>query len=153
MKLLLAKLLTLSVFVSPAVAETIEIEMLNRSVDGERMVFSTELIEAEIGDVIHFIPTDKSHNAQSVKGAIPKDQEGFRGKMNKEVYFEVTELGLTAVICLPHQSMGMVALIIVGGNTDNAEDVLRAKIPGKGGKKIVELVENARSLSGANFAD
>lgn len=52
MKLLLAKLLTLSVFVSPAVAETIEIEMLNRSVDGERMVFSTELIEAEIGDVI-----------------------------------------------------------------------------------------------------
>ena len=149
MKLFLAKLITLSFFCSPVLAETIEIEMLNRSESGESMIFSTELIEAEVGDVIHFIPTDKSHNAQSAKGAIPLDQEGFRGKMNKEVFFEVTEPGLTAVICLPHQSMGMVALVIAGGNTENAEEVLRAKIPGKGGKKIEALVEEARSLTAA----
>ncbi len=149
MKLLLAKILTLALFCSPLMAETIQVEMLNLSENGERMVFSTELIEAEVGDIIHFIPTDKSHNAQSVKGAIPQDQEGFRGRMNKEVFFEVTEPGLTAVICLPHQSMGMVALIIAGGDTHNAKEVLHAKVSGKGGKKIETLVEEARSINGA----
>ena len=149
MKLLLTNLLALALFCTPVLAETIKVEMLNRNESGERMVFSTELIQAEIGDVIHFIPTDKSHNAQSVKGAIPQDQEGFRGKMNKEVYFEVTKPGLTAVICLPHQAMGMVALVIAGGNTENVDAILRAKIPGKGGKKIKALVEDAIMLSDA----
>lgn len=148
MKLLLTNIFALAVLCSPVMAKTIEVKMLNRSESGERMVFSTELIEAEVGDIIRFVLTDRTHNAQSVRGAIPEGQEGFRGKINKEVFFEVTEPGLTAVICLPHQSMGMVALVVVGGNTDNAEEVLSARIPGKGSEKIESLVEKAMSPNG-----
>lgn len=54
-----------------AFAETIEIQMLNVNEAGDKMVFSQELIRAELGDVIKFVPTDKSHNAQSVKNALP----------------------------------------------------------------------------------
>jgi pseudoazurin len=135
-------------------ADIIEIEMLNKNEAGDRMVFSQELIRAEIGDVIRFIPTDKSHNAQSVKDALPEGQEGFRGKMNQVVEYTVTETGLTAVICQPHQSMGMVALIVAGNDISNADQILEARIPGKGMDKIEALVEEARAtLPAAEDAD
>ena len=138
-----AILLTTSL--SPAFAETIEIEMLNKNEAGDRMVFSEELIRADVGDVIRFIPTDKSLNAQSVRDAIPDGQESFRGRINQPVEYVVTENGLTAVICAPHQSMGMVALVVVGDDLSNADQILEARIPGKGGKKIAALVEEARA--------
>ena len=126
-------------------ADTIEVEMLNKNEAGDRMVFSQELIRAEVGDVIRFVPTDKSHNAQSVKNALPEDQEVFKGKMNKAVEYVVTETGLTAVVCLPHQAMGMVALVVVGNDVSNEEQILEARIPGKGEDKIQVLVEEAKA--------
>ncbi len=126
-----------------ALADTIEVEMLNQNDAGERMVFSQELIRAEVGDVIRFLPTDKSHNAQSVKGAVPEGQEAFKGKMNKVVEFTVTETGMSAIVCLPHQSLGMVALVVAGDDISNADQILKARIPGKGKDKIEALVEQA----------
>ena len=124
-------------------AETIEVEMLNENAAGDRMVFSQELIRAEIGDVIRFVPTDRSHNAQSVKGALPEGQEGFKGRMNKEIEYVVTQAGLTAVVCQPHQTMGMVALIVVGNDLSNAQEVMDARLRGKGKDKIEALIEEA----------
>lgn len=133
-----------------ALAETIEVEMLNKNEAGDRMVFSQELIRAEVGDVIRFLPTDKSHNAQSVKGAVPEGQEAFRGKMNKAVEYKVTETGMSAIICLPHQALGMVALVVVGDDLSNADQILEARIPGKGGDKIEALVEQAAATQPGN---
>lgn len=126
-----------------AFAETIEIQMLNVNGAGDKMVFSQELIRAEVGDMIKFVPTDKSHNAQSVKNALPDGQKKFKGKMNKEIEYLVTEAGLTAVVCQPHQAMGMVALIVVGNDVSNAQGILDARVRGKGKIKIAALVEEA----------
>lgn len=126
-----------------AFAETIEIQMLNENEAGEKMVFSQELIRAEVGDVIRFVPTDRSHNAQSVKGALPEGQEAFKGRMNQEIEYVVTETGLTAVVCQPHQTMGMVALIVVGNDVSNADEILDARLRGKGKNKIEALIEEA----------
>ena len=126
-----------------AFAETIEIQMLNENEAGEKMVFSQELIRAEVGDVIRFVPTDRSHNAQSVKGALPEGQEAFKGRMNQEIEYVVTETGLTAVVCQPHQTMGMVALIFVGNDVSNADEILDARLRGKGKDKIEALIEEA----------
>lgn len=129
----------------PAMADTIEVEMLNKNANGDAMVFSQELIRAEVGDVIRFVPTDRSHNAQSVKDALPEGQEPFKGRVNQVVEYEVTETGLTAVVCLPHQTMGMVALIVVGDDLSNAEQILEARIPGRGMDKIDALIQEARA--------
>jgi len=126
-----------------AFAETIEIQMLNENEAGEKMVFSQELIRAEVGDVIRFVPTDRSHNAQSAKGALPEGQEAFKGRMNQEIEYAVTETGLTAVVCQPHQTMGMVALIVVGNDVSNADEILDARLRGKGKDKIEALIEEA----------
>lgn len=143
-KLLLATTLMIGA-AAPALAETVEVEMLNRNDDGERMVFSQELIRAEVGDIIRFVPTDRSHNAQSVNDALPDGQEPFKGRVNQAVEYQVTETGLTAVVCLPHQTMGMVALVVVGDDLSNADQILEARIPGQGGEKIEALLEEARA--------
>ena len=141
-KLLLSAALII-VSSAAAFAETIEIQMLNVNEAGDKMVFSQELIRAELGDVIKFVPTDKSHNAQSVKNALPDGQKKFKGKMNKEIEYLVTEAGLTAVVCQPHQTLGMVALIVVGNDVSNAQDILDAGVRGKGKIKIAALIEEA----------
>ncbi|MFT6074246.1 MAG: pseudoazurin [Yoonia sp.] len=139
--LMTAALLVGSTF--PAFANTIEIKMLNENEAGDRMVFSQELIYAEVGDVIRFIATDRSHNAQSVRDALPEGQEAFKGRTNQDVEYIVTETGLTAVVCEPHESMGMVALIVVENDLSNAQDVLDARIRGAGKDKIEALIEEA----------
>ena len=128
-----------------AFADTIEIEMLTKNDAGDRMVFSQELVRAEVGDIIRFLPTEKGHNAQSVKGALPDGQKSFKGKQNKTVEYLVTETGLTAVVCAPHQAMGMVALIVVGNDLSNAQKILDARVRGKGKDKITALIEQAKS--------
>lgn len=128
-----------------AFADTIEVEMLDKNEDGDRMVFSQELIRAEVGDVIRFVATDRGHNAQSARDAVPEGQEAFKGGMSQEVEYEVTQTGLTAVVCLPHQAVGMVALIVVGDDFSNAEQILEARIPGKGAGKIEALLEEAKA--------
>ncbi|MEW9922183.1 plastocyanin/azurin family copper-binding protein [Marimonas sp. MJW-29] len=147
MKRLLMSAVASIALAAPAFADVIEIEMLNRTDDGRVMAFSQELIVAEVGDIIRFIPTDRGHNAQSVDGAIPEGQEGFKGRINQEVEFEITAPGLTAVVCQPHVSVGMAALIVAGGDTSNAEAVLDARIRGKAGDKIEELVAQAQENS------
>lgn len=66
-------------------------------------------------------------------------------QINNAVEYTITETGLTAVVCLPHQAMGMVALVVVGDDLSNAEQVLEARIPGKGKAKIEALIEEARA--------
>ena len=142
LKLLLSAALLVGSTVA-AFADTIEVQMLNANDAGDKMVFSQELIRAEVGDVIRFIPTDRSHNAESVKDALPEGQEAFKGKMSSEVEYLVTETGLTAVVCQPHQTMGMVALIVVGNDVSNAQDILDSRVRGQGKDKIKALVEEA----------
>ena len=128
-----------------AFADTIEVEMLTKNDAGDRMVFSQELVRAKVGDIIRFLPTEKGHNAQSVKGALPDGQKSFKGKQNKTVEYLVTETGLTAVVCAPHQSMGMVALIVVGNDLSNAQKILDARVRGKGKDKIMALIDQAKA--------
>ncbi|TIL50363.1 MAG: pseudoazurin, partial [Mesorhizobium sp.] len=66
------------------------------------------------GDTIKFVPTDKSHNAESIKDMIPDGAEAFKGKPNEEVAVALTKEGVYGVKCAPHYGMGMVALIVVG---------------------------------------
>ena len=142
------KLLSLVFLIGSSVAafaDTIEVEMLTKNDAGDRMVFSQELVRAKVGDIIRFLPTEKGHNAQSVKGALPDGQKSFKGKQNKIVEYLATETGLTAVVCAPHQAMGMVALIVVGNDLSNAQKILDARVRGKGKDKIKALIEQAKA--------
>ncbi|HEV7435459.1 MAG TPA: pseudoazurin [Pseudorhizobium sp.] len=128
---------SLAAFAFPALAAEIEVKMLNKGSDGQAMVFEPAAIKAAPGDTIKFIPTDKGHDAASVKGMIPEGAEEFKGKMNQEIVITVDKEGAYVVKCTPHVGMGMVALIVVGeGEPANLEAVKTGKLPKKARERI-----------------
>ncbi|MFA8386351.1 MAG: pseudoazurin [Pelagibaca sp.] len=113
-----------------AFGETIEVQMLNKGSDGDRMVFEPAFVQAEPGDTIKFIAADRGHNAETVDGMIPDGAEGFAGKINEEIEVTLDTEGFYAVICKPHYAMGMVMTIAVG-DTAVPADFLEGRIPRK----------------------
>lgn len=117
------------------------VEMLNKGADGERMVFVPSVIHAEPGDTIRFISTDKSHNSESIKGAIPEGAEPWKTKLNKDAEITVSAPGIYAYKCSPHFGMGMVGVIVVGGSTENLEEVSKTRYPGKAKQRMAAILE------------
>ena len=114
-----------------------EVKMLNKGEKGV-MVFEPDFVKAEVGDTIRFVPTDKGHNVETIKGMLPDGAAPVKGKFNEEIILTVDQEGVYGVKCMPHYAMGMVALIEVGeGN--NAEQAAAVKHPGKAGKVFGEL--------------
>lgn len=139
MKRLLAALaLGAAVLVTGAAgAAEIEVKMLNKGEKGT-MVFEPDLIFAAPGDTIRFLPTDKGHNVETIKGMIPDGAEAFKSKFNEEFTITLEAEGVYGVKCTPHYAMGMVALIRVGEalNLDEAQAV---KQTGKAKTVFAEL--------------
>ncbi|MEX5579154.1 pseudoazurin [Pseudophaeobacter sp. A-200-2] len=119
-------------------AETFEVRMLNKG-DVGAMVFEPAFVKAAPGDVVRFIPTDKGHNVEAIKGMLPEGVEGFKSKFNKEFDLTVEAEGVYGIKCTPHYAMGMVALIQVGDavNLDGAKVV---KQKGKAKARMADLI-------------
>ncbi len=112
-----------------------EVLMLNKGEKGA-MVFVPDMVKAAPGDTIRFVPTDKSHNAEAIKGMLPPGAEIFKSKINEDFSIKLTAEGIYGVKCTPHYGMGMVALILVG-NPVNLEEARAVTHPGRA-KKIFE---------------
>ena len=123
---------------SPAIASDVTVEMLNKDADGNRMVYSQEIVEIAAGSTVKWVPTDKGHNVEII--ASPNDMK-FRSKNGKEasVTFETT--GIYYYWCTPHKGMGMIGLVVVGGDTSNKAQISKAKAIGKSKKKLKALLE------------
>lgn len=124
-----------------AMAETIEVQMLNKGADGERMVFEPAFVRAQPGDVVKFIAADKGHNAETVKGMFPEGAEGFGGKINEEIEITLETEGLYGVMCKPHYAMGMVMTIAVG-DVEMPDGFLGGRIPKKAMGRFEDQVGN-----------
>ncbi|QKV18647.1 pseudoazurin [Oricola thermophila] len=122
-----------------------EIRMLNKGEKGV-MVFEPDFVRAEIGDTVRFVPTDKGHNAESIKGMLPDGATPFKGKFNEEVVITIEKPGVYGVKCTPHYAMGMVALI-AAGEAPNAEAAAAVKHPGKARKVFAGLFEQAATAN------
>ena len=125
---------------SSVYAADMTIDMLNKNADGERMVYSTEVARVAVGDTITWLPASKGHNVHFISA--PDGVELIKSKMNKEFSFTFEKEGIYLYQCTPHKSMGMIALVIVGENTDNIDSAKKAKVVGKSKKKLKKLLEN-----------
>lgn len=115
-----------------------EVLMLNKGEKGA-MVFQPSHIRAAPGDTVRFVPTDKGHNAETIKGMLPEGADAFKGKFNEETAITVTQEGLYGIKCAPHYGMGMVALIEVG-KPINLEAAQAVKHPGKAKTAFADLL-------------
>tara|TARA_B100001057_G_scaffold367976_1_gene371408 strand:- start:269 stop:685 length:417 start_codon:yes stop_codon:yes gene_type:complete len=122
---------------SQALAADVTIEMLNKDADGNKMVFSEEIVRIGIGDTVTWVPTDKGHNVEMVSS--PNDMK-FKSKNNKEVSLTFEQTGIYYYWCTPHKGMGMIGLISVGEDKSNFDQVSKAKALGKSKKKLKRLL-------------
>lgn len=97
---------------SAVMAETFEVQMLNKGKTG-KMVFEPDYLSMAVGDTVNFIPSSKGHNAETIKGMVPKGAKKFKSKINKEFSVTLGAERLYGIKCTPHYAMGMVALLQV----------------------------------------
>ena len=120
-------------------AEDISVDMLNKRDDGAKMVYSEDISRIEVGDTITWLPTSKGHNVEFVAGPdgwkAPK-----KSKNSKEVAITFDTPGIYYYWCTPHKGMGMIALVVVGGDISNIDDIAGAKAVGKSKKKLKALL-------------
>ena len=125
-------------FSSPVIASDVTVEMLNKDANGNRMVYSQEILEIAAGSTVKWVPTDKGHNVEII--ASPNDMK-FKSKNGKEASVTFETPGIYYYWCTPHKGMGMIGLVVVGGDTSNKTQISKAKAIGKSKKKLKALLE------------
>ncbi len=122
-------------FAFAASAADFEIHMLNKGKNGA-MVFEPAGLKIAKGDSVTFIPTDKGHNVEAVKGLIPEGASLFKGKVNETIKITFDMPGAYVVKCLPHFSMGMVAVVVVDDAPANIDAIKAVKFPKKARERL-----------------
>jgi pseudoazurin len=131
-------LVLLSLWSGLAIAADTTIEMLNK-LDKEYMVFSEKLVYIDSGDTVFWKATDKGHNVEFVKGAVPNGVKAFKSKLNVDTEYKFSIPGIYAYWCTPHKTMGMIGFVIVGNDLSNFNEVAKKKFLGKS-KKIAKTI-------------
>ncbi|QJU60099.1 pseudoazurin [Sphingomonas sp. AP4-R1] len=133
-----------AILAAPAFAKDITVQMKNQG-SGGMMVFEPAFVQASPGDKIHFMPTDMGHNAQPIAGMMPDGVSEPNGAMNKEYVLTVSKPGLYGIKCLPHFSIGMVALVKVGtGASPNAAAAAAVALPPLAKKRMAPMLASAK---------
>lgn len=139
MKTLAFYLAVFSMVFAFGTANAMTIEMLNKDDAGNKMVYSEELTRVDVGETITWIPTSKGHNVEMIAGPdgaeLPK-----KSKNGKEVSMTFEVPGIYYYWCTPHKGMGMIGLVVVGGDVSNKDAIAKAKAMGKSKKKLKALL-------------
>jgi len=123
-RLMLSAATVMAIGLGAAQAETHEVRMLNQDPEdrSERMVFEPAVLQIAPGDTVRFVAAAKGHNAQSAM--VPDGGTEFRGAINEEIEVTFDTEGTYFYICQPHQTLGMIGLILVGDHTKNFDAVV-----------------------------
>jgi pseudoazurin len=134
--LLIAALLS-----TPSFAAEIAIEMLNKDADGNKMVFSQEVVKVEVGDTVTWLPSSKGHNVEMISSP---NKMKFKSKNGREAKITFDTPGIYYYLCTPHKGMGMIGLVVVGNDMSNIDAVKKAKAYGKSKKKLKKLLASLK---------
>ena len=122
------------------------IRMLNQGTDG-MMQFDPQLLKISPGDTVHFVATDMGHNAQSIDGMIPSGAKAFVGGIGEDLNVTFTIPGVYGYRCMPHGTLGMVGLIVVGKpvNEDAAKASAMSGAAGRVFAKLFQALDSTRT--------
>ncbi len=125
-------------FSGSAFSADVTIEMLNKNKETKkRMVYSQELVKIDAGKSIEWVAKDKGHNVEMLAGPdgyeLPK-----KTKLGDNVTIKFSVPGIYLYQCSPHAAMGMIGIVVVGGDTSNMEAIKSKKVTGSKSKKKVK---------------
>lgn len=123
----------------PAYAGDVTLDMLNKRADGQKMVYSEDIVKVNVGDTVTWKAKSKGHNVEFI--SLPKGMKKIKkSKMNKDYSYTFQTAGIYLYQCTPHKSMGMIGLVVVGGDTANKKVIAKTKVFGKSKKKLKKLL-------------
>lgn len=94
------------------------VQMLNRAPDSnDRQVFDPPVLQVQPGTTVLFKATDRGHNSEANKDMIPDGVADWKGPIGRDIEIAFETPGIYGYHCTPHQSAGMVGLILVGDIT------------------------------------
>ena len=123
---------------NPSYGKTIEIQMLNK-LGKEKMVYSVPVAKVEVNDIVVWKSISKGHNVQFI--SMPKGVKKFKSKINKDAQYTFTIPGIYLYQCTPHKAMGMIGIVVVGGDKHNLKKIKKAKLYGKSKKVFKKLIK------------
>jgi len=137
-------LFLLTMQITNANSNEFTIEMLNKRDDGQKMVYSKDIINVEINDTIKWVPTSRGHNIEfiTVPDGIVKQK---KSKVSKEYSYAFEQPGIYLYQCSPHKSMGMIGLVVVSKDISNIDKIAISKVFGMSKKKLAKLVKEINS--------
>ena len=127
------------IFSSNSYAKDLEIQMLNK-LGKEKMVYSVKVAKIEVNDQIIWKSVSKGHNVEFI--SMPKGVKKFKSKINKDVKYTFNIPGIYLYQCTPHKAMGMIGIVIVGGDKHNLKKIKKAKLYGKSKKVFKKLIKD-----------
>lgn len=143
-RILVPAVMAISLLAAPAIAKDHVVKMLTKGKSG-MMVFEPAFVKAAPGDTVRFMPTEPTHNAETIKTMLPDGVVSTTGAMNKEFTLKVTKPGIYGIKCKPHYAMGMIALVQVGnGPSANLAAAKAVKHPGLAAKRMTPLLARAK---------
>ena len=125
-------------FSSFSYAKTIEIDMLNK-LGKEKMVYSVKVAKIDVNDKISWKHVSKGHNVEFI--GMPKGVKKYKSKINKKTEFEFKIPGIYLYQCTPHKAMGMIGIVVVGGDKSNIDKIKKVKLYGKSKKIFKKLLK------------
>ena len=125
-------------FFAPVANANVSVEMLDKDKNGNKMVFSKEIVKIGVGDTVNWLPTSKGHNVEMLSS--PNGLQ-FKSDASKPVSITFDIPGIYYYGCSPHKSMGMIGLIVVGDNISNKNEIANSKAPGRSKFKLKKLLE------------
>ncbi|WP_413717491.1 pseudoazurin [Silicimonas sp. MF1-12-2] len=128
------------------------VEMLNKAPESnERQVFHPPVLQVEPGTTVMFKATDRGHNSEANKDMIPDGVEVWKGKIGEDIEVTFDAPGLYGYHCTPHQSAGMVGLVLVGEVTqDQINAAKEVRHRGKSKARYEEYLAMAEEMIAAN---
>ena len=131
-------LLCFLIFSYESFAKTLEIQMLNK-LGKEKMIYSTKVAKIDVNDKIVWKSVSKGHNVEFI--GMPKGIKKFKSKINKDAEYVFEKPGIYLYQCTPHKAMGMIGIVVVGGDTSNIKKIKKVKLYGKSKKIFKKMLK------------
>ena len=131
-------LLSFLFFSYESFAKTIEIEMLNK-LGKEKMVYSIKVAKIDVDDKVIWKSVSKGHNVEFI--GMPEGVKKFKSKINKDAEYIFKKTGIYLYQCTPHKAMGMIGIIVVGGDKSNLKKIKKVKLYGKSKKIFKKMLK------------
>ena len=112
--------------------------MLNK-LGKEKMVYSVKVAKVDLNDKVIWKHVSKGHNVEFI--GMPKGVKKFKTKINKKAEYVFKIPGIYLYQCTPHKAMGMIGIVIVGGDKSNLEKIKKVKLYGKSKKIFKKLLK------------